>query len=100
MLAKNGFTLLECLVCLVVFSVLLLLVMPFYRPVSFRDEMFVLDLLSLQTDAMVNRFSSSSTLENIEMTYHLNGNPASCNTYTIQGHKITVHLGWGRISVK
>ena len=100
MLAKDGFTLLECLVCLFILSVLSLMVVPVYKPVSYRDEVFVLDLLSLQSDAMVNRMSCSSTLENIEITYHLNGNPSSCNTYTIHGKKVVVHLGWGRISVK
>ncbi len=97
---KAGFTLLECLVCLFILSVLSLIVAPLYQPVSYRDELFVLDLLSLQTDAMVNRMNCTSVLEGFEMTYHLNGNPSSCNSYMIHGQNVIVHLGWGRISVK
>ena len=97
---KAGFTLLECLVCLFILSVLSLIAAPLYKPVAYRDELFVLNLLSLQTDAMVNRMSCTSTMEGIEMSYNLYGNPSLCNTYIIDGQKIIVHLGWGRISVK
>ncbi len=97
---KAGFTLLECLVCLFILSVLSLMTASVYKPVSYQDEIFILDLLSLQSDAMVRRESCTSTLENIEMTYHLNGNPSSCGTYLVHGQKVVVHLGWGRISVK
>ena len=97
---KQGFTLLECLVALCVISVLSLLAVPFVHPVSFDFATVAVDSLVLQSKAMVQRQTLSANLQGIDFTYHLTGNPSSCNSYQINQRQLIVHLGWGRLSVK
>ena len=98
--AKKGFTLLETLVCLFVLSALSILVIPMMKSPDFRAETDVLDALYLQSEAMALKQTCTSQIQGIDFTYHLNGHPSSCNSYVMNGKRIIVHLGWGRISVK
>ena len=100
MRAKKGFTLLEMLVCLFVLSSLGLVVVPMMKSYDFRAETVVLDALYLQSEAMALKETCSAQIQGIDFTYHPNGNPSMCSSYMLNGKRIIVHLGWGRISVK
>ena len=97
---KQGFTLLELLICLAIISTFSLLTLSFYRPVSLDAERFVLESLSLQVSAMAQRQTKSNRIHGIDSTYNLYGHPSHCNTYHFQRNNVIVHLGWGKISVR
>ena len=93
---KQGFTLLEMMVCMMIISVMGMFSLKYLRPVSFDAEMFVLDSLHAQILAMKER----NDVQGMYCSYDLYGHPSSAGSIVFGQKRVIVHLGWGRLSVR
>ncbi len=100
MLDKQGFTLLELLLCLAVLSTASCIFLPFVKTQSFSSEMFVLDALELQSEAMKEMDGRSIYYDGFELTYNGTGNVSQAHTFVFDRNIVVAHLGWGRLVEK
>jgi len=94
---KQGFTMLELLICVFLISTLGCLFLPLTKPYDFKSEMFVLNALELQSLAMKEMEESSLFFDGYVLSYNLLGNISQAQRFDFKDHTVIAELGWGRL---
>ncbi len=97
---KQGFALLELILCLMIVSLISVLSLPFVKVYSYNMETFVLKALHAQCEAMSERQDKSVSNQGIEIEYNAYGNVHHADSFFFDKKQLTLQLGWGRLIEK
>jgi len=96
----DGFTLIECMIALLILSSFTVLIIGNTTSVPVDHYYFMNDYLKTQTSSLVNK--SDSTLNNSYITKHISFNSSGkvnrADTISFKNHDVIIHLGSGYLS--
>lgn len=98
--SNEGFMLVECCIVLVAVSIMTLLVIPSHEFSKNNKYLFQSDYLYHQSNAIKEAKHTAFQWDTIAVIFNENGNVNQAQTVEVNGKKIVIELGGGRLVEK